>query len=154
VHVADTVASGLDRLNATRFAALICDVRMPGASGMDLIPDARRIDDDLAILMLTGLNDAAVATEALALGAADYLLKPVELDRLEKAIRRALRRRDDRIAQRALEQRVHDGVARLLAAQVERATAEDLTAVLRAVVAALESREAHRRDHSEWLSGA
>jgi len=148
VHVADTVATGLDRLRSTRFAALICDVRMPGASGMDLIPEALKTDADLAILMLTGLNDAAVATEALELGAADYLLKPVELAHLEKSLARALSLRDARVAQRTMEQRVRDDVARL-AARADRATPEDVTAVLSDVLAAFDSRKAQRQGKSK-----
>lgn len=151
VHVADTVASGLERVKTTRFAAIVCDVRMPGASGMDLIPEARRLDDDLAIVMLTGLNDASAATEALTLGASDYLLKPVELDRLETAIGHALRRRDERISRRAVEQRVRDDVVQLAAdaEREKRASSEHVAGVLAAVVAAFEARDPHRCGHSQ-----
>src|SRR5687767_11674943 len=69
VVVADSAAVALEQLRAARFGAMLCDVRMPGTTGMELLPEAHRLDPDLAVLMLTGLNDAATATEALAHGA-------------------------------------------------------------------------------------
>ena len=86
VHSADSVASALALLDRLQFGALLCDVRMPGRSGLELLPETRSRDEDCAVVMLTGVNDAATATEALAQGAVDYLTKPVELDRLAIAI--------------------------------------------------------------------
>lgn len=98
VEAVDSAAAALAALHRASFAAAIFDVRMPGTTGIDLVPAALTVDPNLAILMLSGVNDAAAATEALSAGAVDYLLKPIALDRIEDALVRALARRDDRVA--------------------------------------------------------
>ena len=148
VAVADTVSAALDRLRGPRFGTLLCDVRMPGASGMDLVPEAHKLDPDLAILMLTGLNDAGAATEALSHGAVDYLLKPIELDRLEDAIGHALRRRHDRIAERDVSP---PPAAAVRAAELEREIASLNAAtvgVLETIVTLVEAKDPYRAGHS------
>jgi response regulator RpfG family c-di-GMP phosphodiesterase len=154
VHVADTAAAALERLQTSRFAALLCDVRMPGASGMELLPQVRRIDPDLAVLMLTGLNDAATATEALSHGAMDYLLKPIELDRLEIAIGTALRKRREHIEQRDVAQLVREEVS-LRTAELEREklALRGLTvSVLEGIVTLMEAKDPYRAGHSQRVA--
>ena len=50
------------------FRCMLCDVRMPGMTGVEMVPQARAKDDELAMIMLTAVNDAATATEALSSG--------------------------------------------------------------------------------------
>jgi FixJ family two-component response regulator len=91
-----TAASGaaaLARLKAEYFDVMICDVRMPGMSGLELLSEALLLDRDLPVLMLTGVNDVATARDALARGAMDYLKKPIELDELDHAVRAAAHHR-------------------------------------------------------------
>lgn len=154
VQLADTVRGALDRLRQTHFAALLCDVRMPGSSGMQLLPEARRLDRDLAIVMLTGVNDAATAAEALAQGAADYLLKPIELDELHEALDRALTRRRTQIEAREREQAGREStVARV--AELERTrVASDSAAVtvLGSMVTLMEAKDPFRAGHSQRVA--
>ena len=93
----------LDALFRQRFDAMICDVRMPEMTGLEVVPSALESSPDIAIVMLTAVNDAPTATEALALGALDYLIKPVELDALVVAVERALARREADARQRNVE---------------------------------------------------
>ena len=90
VDVAASAHEALQLLATVRFAAMICDVRMPGMSGVDLIPRALEIDPDLAVMMLTAVTDNSVATESLLRGAGEYLRKPVELGELQIAVRASL----------------------------------------------------------------
>jgi DNA-binding NtrC family response regulator len=80
----DSAASALARLSQEHFEVMLCDIRMPLMSGLDVLPHALRLDGDLAVVMLTGVNDAGTATDALSQGAMDYLVKPVELAELER----------------------------------------------------------------------
>src|SRR2546428_8131596 len=73
---------------------MLCDIRMPGTSGVDLVPQALEIEPDLAILMLTAVNDATSAALCMQRGAMDYLTKPIELADLGRAVQRALKRRE------------------------------------------------------------
>jgi putative two-component system response regulator len=95
--------AALERVSQGKFALMLCDVRMPGVSGVELVPKVLERDPDVAILMLTAVDEPRTAVECLKLGAYDYLIKPVDLDELELAIRTALRRRQLEIERRELE---------------------------------------------------
>jgi response regulator RpfG family c-di-GMP phosphodiesterase len=94
----------LARLGSRRFAAMLCDIRMPVMTGTELLPRALAGDPDLAVIMLTGVGEPDSAISCLKLGAADYLIKPVDLDELQHSLLRALRRRELEIERRSLEQ--------------------------------------------------
>src|SRR5512140_1206380 len=98
-------------LSGEKFTLMLCDVRMPGITGVALVPRILDIDADIAVMMLTAVNDAATATEALASGAMDYLMKPVELKDLERAIERVLHRRALIVEQRNVERLIREEVA-------------------------------------------
>jgi putative two-component system response regulator len=154
VSTADTAAAALEALENEHFVALLLDVRMPGMTGVELVPKALHRDTDLAIIMLTAVNDAPTATEALALGAMDYLTKPVELEALASAIERALRRRQNQIEQRKFEWLIREEVA----ARTEELRAEremlstTVVDVVRALVTAQEAKDAYLRGHSDRVA--
>ena len=93
VVVAESGEAAIERLRAEYFDVLLCDVMMPGMSGLQLLSEALLLDRDLPVLMLTGVADMTTARDALSRGAMDYLRKPVELDELDAAIRAASRQR-------------------------------------------------------------
>lgn len=61
---------------------VVSDVRMPGASGIELLTQTREDHPDLPFLLVTAYADVRDAVKALKLGAVDYLAKPVDLDEL------------------------------------------------------------------------
>ena len=79
VEVAESGIAALVMLERQRFMVMVCDIRMPGMTGLEVVPEALQLDGDLAILMLSAVNDAPTATDALSHGAMDYLVKPIEL---------------------------------------------------------------------------
>lgn len=78
------------RIAAQPPAMVISDVRMPGASGIDLLRQTRASHPDLPFLLITAYADVRGAVDALKLGAVDYLAKPVDLDELLAAVRDTL----------------------------------------------------------------
>ena len=79
VSQAETGEQALELLKTHRVSAMLCDIRMSGISGIELLPLALASDPDLAIIMLTGVDEPSAAISCLKLGAADYLIKPVDL---------------------------------------------------------------------------
>jgi DNA-binding NtrC family response regulator len=71
---------------------------------VELVPKALAHDSDLAIIMLTAIDEPRTAIECLKLGAYDYLIKPVDLDELQLSLQSALRQRQLEIERRELEQ--------------------------------------------------
>ena len=79
----------LERLDGGGFDAMVSDVRMPGMSGLNLLRAVREHDLDLPVILVTGNPDLDSATAAVEYGAFQYLIKPVEFDRLSQVIDRA-----------------------------------------------------------------
>jgi len=71
---------------------------------VELLPKMLAQDPDLAIIMLTAIDEPRTAIECLKLGASDYLIKPVDLDELEFSLQHALRQRQLEMDRRELEQ--------------------------------------------------
>ena len=104
VHAAANAAEALPLLAAHHPQAMLCDIRMPDTSGVELLPKVLAHDPDLAILMLTAIDEPRTAIECLKLGAYDYLIKPVDLEELELSLQHALRQRQLEVDRRELEQ--------------------------------------------------
>lgn len=84
---------------------VICDLRMPQIDGLELIRRIRQTASETPIIVLSGAGVMSDAVEALRLGVADYLIKPLEdLAVLEHSVRRAL----DRAYLRVENQRYRD----------------------------------------------
>jgi DNA-binding NtrC family response regulator len=75
------------------FDAVLTDLRMPGASGLDLLQHVRQSDPEALVLVLTAFGDASAAGEAIRAGAFDFVSKPYDLAALRLTLARALDRR-------------------------------------------------------------
>ncbi|MEX2155697.1 MAG: HD domain-containing phosphohydrolase [Gemmatimonadales bacterium] len=150
VHTAGSGDEALQQLRLHKVALMLSDIRMPGTSGVDLVPQALEIEPDLAILMLTAVNDATSAALCMQRGAMDYLTKPIELADLGRAVQRALKRRETLLENRHLNQWLKEEVTtRTAELQRERLRLERVsTATLEALVNALEAKDPYLRGHS------
>ncbi|MDW3579527.1 two-component system response regulator RssB [Pseudomonas aeruginosa] len=96
---------GLQIFESEQPDLVICDLRMPQIDGLELIRRIRQTASETPIIVLSGAGVRSDAVEALRLGAADYLIKPLEdLAVLEHSVRRAL----DRAYLRVENQRYRD----------------------------------------------
>ncbi len=104
VRAAANAAEALEQVASSRPQVMLCDIRMPGTSGIELLPKVLALDPDLAVVMLSAIDEPRTAIECLKLGAFDYLIKPVDLDELELSLQHALRQRQLEVDRRELEQ--------------------------------------------------
>jgi putative nucleotidyltransferase with HDIG domain len=150
VHTAATGAEALSLMNGHRIGCVLLDLRLPDEPGTDLVPQLLDYDPDVAILVLTAVNDAATASLCMQRGALDYLVKPVDLADLLRAVQRVLRRRDARLEGQRLNSMLREEVAlRTAELQREREGLQRLSvATLEALVNALEAKDRHLRGHS------
>jgi cyclic di-GMP phosphodiesterase len=99
------------------FALVLTDMDMPGTSGLDLIMQIVAMYEDIATVMVTGMDDAKLADAALKIGAYGYIIKPFESNEILINVMNALRRRGLEIENRnhrlRLEQMVRDRTAEL-----------------------------------------
>lgn len=150
VEVADSGVAALELLGTNRFSLMLCDLRMPGITGLEVVPRALAIDQDLGIIMLTAINDAASATEALSGGAFDYLTKPVELTDLQAAVERAMMRRVRNVERRAVDRLIREEVAiRTVQLEQEKGALRAMTvSVAETLINAMEAKDLYLRGHS------
>jgi putative two-component system response regulator len=133
---------------------VITDRDIPGLGGFDLARLALEEDPDIGVVILTGARDVELAIEAFRLGAADYLLKPLDLPGIEHTVRKALIRRTQAIFHRATEARMRREVeARTRDAEKKTALLEKVTVgALSSLVRILEERNPHFKGHSQAVA--
>jgi putative two-component system response regulator len=154
VVVAGTAAEALAETRRRKITCILLDVRLPDASGLDLVPRLLENEPNAAILMLTAVNDANSAALCMQRGAMDYLVKPVDLTDLQRAITRGLARRRDMLEQAQtqawLKQEIVQRGAEL---RRERGNLERVSvATLEALVNALEAKDPFLRGHSARIA--
>jgi putative two-component system response regulator len=113
-----TLATGAERARAklaeASFDVLLCDVLLPGDSGLDLVEQALAEHPRLATWMVSGLDNVALADRALAIGAYGYLVKPFSAnDVLRSVLSATVRRRHDDDAEDELKASREETIERL-----------------------------------------
>ncbi len=90
VDVAEDGKKGLAMLQKDEYDAVLCDVKMPGIDGMELLDQAQGLVPDVPIIMISGHGTIELAIEATRKGAYDFISKPPDLNRLLITIRNAV----------------------------------------------------------------
>ena len=91
VEIAHTGTEGLERVAAVRPDVILLDLRLPDQSGLDVLRQLRQIDARIPVVFVTVVRSADSAIEAMRHGAYDYLLKPLDLQKLDRVIGEALK---------------------------------------------------------------
>ena len=90
-HVAHSAADGLAARGAIVPEVIILDVRMPGQSGLDALPEFKQAFPGAHVIIVTAFHDMESTIQAMQRGADDYIQKPIDLDELDTAAAKALR---------------------------------------------------------------
>jgi DNA-binding NtrC family response regulator len=91
VEIAHTGSEGLERVAEVRPDVILLDLRLPDQSGLDVLRQLRQIDARIPVVLVTVSRSADSAIEAMRQGAYDYLLKPLDLQKLNHVIGEALK---------------------------------------------------------------
>jgi len=129
------------------FELILCDVTMPGESGIDFIRYVAAEYPDTAIIMVTVVDDPEIAETALEAGIYGYIIKPFNVNEMIINIRNSLRRRELEIADRAYRGN--------LEREVEERTAElqkTLSGVIYALTMTVEYRDPYTAGHQQRVS--
>jgi two-component system response regulator HydG len=108
VVVAPDGRAALDRLQEGGIDLVLSDLKMPGMTGLELLPRAKSVAPDVDFIMLTAFGTVEEAVKAMKEGATDFLTKPFQRAQLTKVVRQALERRSLIAENRALQQRLDD----------------------------------------------
>jgi putative nucleotidyltransferase with HDIG domain len=148
---ASSAEEALNQLRATDFQLVISDITMSGMTGLEMIPHVKVVSPDTVIVMISGMQTIESAINALRLGAFDYLMKPFDLRQAEAAVARALEHHELVVAKRRYENHLEELVDQRTA-ELDRALdslENAYRSTLRALTAALETRDAETHGHSE-----
>ncbi|MDO9202347.1 MAG: sigma-54 dependent transcriptional regulator, partial [Hydrogenophaga sp.] len=93
VRAFDSAEAVLPHIVPGLAGVVVTDMRLPGADGLSVICEARDIDPDLPVIMITGHGDVNLAVQAMRSGAYDFIPKPFSPEQLVEVVQRALEKR-------------------------------------------------------------
>jgi len=138
-------------LRENNFQLILCDVNMPGESGLDFARYVVTEHPETALVMISGINDPETADAALEIGAYGYVIKPFELNEVMINISNALRRRKLEIENRAHRENLENLVKERTEAL--QATLKDLQKALEGIIKAMamtvETRDPYTAGHQQ-----
>jgi len=86
--------AAIQKVRARRYLLVITDLKMPGASGLDVLRETKHADATIPVILLTAFGSVEEAVTAMKEGAFDFLQKPVDLDHLKLLVQRAARQQE------------------------------------------------------------
>jgi len=144
---AGSAEQALDRLRSNTIELVILDIKMPGKSGIELLPEIEAGYPDTAVIMATAITDTSTAIQCMKQGAYDYLTKPFDLDEVILSVVRALEKRrlelENRDYRQHLEQKVEE--------QAQKIRASFFSAIT-ALAYALEAKDKYTSGHSQRVT--
>ena len=108
VSVASNADEAFNLMEAQEFEVIVTDLRMPGKSGLKIIDKALALPNRPAVIMMTAYGSIDSAVEAMKRGAVDFLTKPVQIERLEILIQRALKTKTLEVEVKQLHERLDE----------------------------------------------
>jgi putative two-component system response regulator len=124
-NTCEGATEAIAKIEAGAYELVICDIMMPGMTGIELLARIKKTHPDMAFIMLTGIDDHETAVRTLDLGAFGYVIKPFETNELLINIVNSLRRRELEMERNQYENRLEQEV-RARTAEI-RATQEQIT---------------------------
>jgi DNA-binding NtrC family response regulator len=93
VDTSENAEVALKKFDKDKYDLILLDMKMPGMSGLDLLPKLKQIDDDCFVILITAYASVPSAIQALKEGAFDYITKPVDPEELNHIVKNALQQK-------------------------------------------------------------
>lgn len=89
VHEAENGKEGLEKILATTYDIIFCDIKMPLMDGMEVLDEIHKAKIEVPVIMISGHGNIETAVDAIKKGAFDFIEKPLDLNRILVTIRNA-----------------------------------------------------------------
>jgi two-component system, NtrC family, nitrogen regulation response regulator NtrX len=90
VDLAEDGKKGLEMVKQTEYDIILCDIKMPGMDGIEVLEQMNTVAPDSPVVMISGHGNIDTAVESIKKGAYDFIEKPLDLNRLLITIRNAM----------------------------------------------------------------
>ncbi len=90
VDLAEDGMKGIEKVKGNNYDVVLCDIKMPGMDGIEVLDQLVQISPDTPVVMISGHGNIDTAVESIKKGAFDYIEKPLDLNRLLITIRNAM----------------------------------------------------------------
>lgn len=141
-------------LKERNFELILCDINMPGESGLDLVRYVIANYPNIAAVMVTALDDTMLADDALEIGVYDYVIKPFERSQVLISVANALHRRelemDNRAYREDLEKMVADRTSKLQESMSN--LKKTLEGSIQAMAMTVETRDPYTAGHQQRVA--
>jgi putative two-component system response regulator len=144
---AGSAVEALDKLKTYSADLMMLDMKMPGRTGIDLLPELRAKYPTMAVIMATAVAETNLAIQCMRLGADDYINKPFNLDEIAMSV-------DKTLEKKMLELKIKE-YQEQLQQKVDQQTVEIRTLFLgsiKALVSALEAKDKYTAGHSRRVT--
>jgi putative two-component system response regulator len=133
----------MDKMQAEPVDLMLLDIKMPGKSGMELLPEIKERYPDTAVIMVTVIHDIDTAIESIRQGACDYITKPLNWDVVVHSVQRAIKKRHVELELRDY----HQYLQRKLEEQTKE-TRQSFLGAMQSLVFAVEATDSYTAGHS------
>lgn len=151
---AESGSEALEKLQKYSCALALCDIKMPGMDGIELLKRIKEYDEDIAVVMVTAVGKRETAVEAMREGAYDYLIKPLHLEEVLISVQRALENRrltlERKDYQQNLERKVRERTKEL--EQKHQELQRLFISAIESIVLVLQAKDEDTEDHSRRVS--
>jgi len=151
---AESGPEALEKLSQHPCVLALCDIRMPGMDGLELLQRMKEFDDEIAVIMVTAVDNREIAVQAMKYGAYDYVTKPFHLEDVLISVERALENRqlllEKKEYRRNLERKVEERTREL--AQKNEEMQRLFISTIESIVLTLQAKDEYTEDHSRRVS--
>jgi putative two-component system response regulator len=126
---------------------VILDIKMPGKSGIELLPEIKAAYPDTGVIMATAVTDLSIAIQCIKNGADDYICKPFNLDEVSLSVKGALEKRSLQLKIREYQHHLEEKVE-----EQTREIRKIFLGAIEALVFALEAKDRYTAGHSRRVT--
>ncbi len=144
---ASTAEEVFSKLRNGPVGLVILDIKMPGKSGIELLPEIKAAYPDTSVVMATAVTELSVAIQCIKKGADDYICKPFNLDEVSLSVKGALEKRQLQLKIREYQQHLEEKIE-----EQTREIRKIFLGAIEALVFALEAKDRYTAGHSRRVT--